>query len=101
KYGDDVVMGKTVDKGIASRMLRTANLLLARAYEVDGGDKNPTLDQYGAVNVILDANGQPILRSAAYANEYRAFVGLLDAATQLSSMIGYGPFNGWGGIDLN
>ena len=101
KYGDDVVMGKTVDKGIASRMLRTANMLLARAYEVDGGDKNPTLDQYGAVNVILDANGQPILRSAVYAQEYRAFVGLLDAATQLSSMIGYGPFNGWGSIDLD
>ena len=101
KYGPDQVMGKTVDKGIASRMLRTANLLLAKAYQVDGGSANPVLDQYGQVNVQRDANGQPILISAVYAQEYRSFVGLLDAASQLSNMVGYGPFNGWGGIDLN
>ncbi|MBX3130594.1 MAG: hypothetical protein KF718_28000 [Polyangiaceae bacterium] len=101
KYGDDVVDGRTVDKGIGSRMLRTANLILARAYEVQGGPNNPTLDSFGQVTVLLDANDQPILRSAYYLNQYRNFVGLLDASVQLANMVGYGPFNGWGSIDLD
>ncbi|MEZ4221147.1 MAG: hypothetical protein R3B13_09465 [Polyangiaceae bacterium] len=100
KYGDDTVMGKTVDKGIASRMIRTANLMLAKAYEVQGGDANPTLDANGMATLVLDGNGAPIKRSEVYAQQLRSYVGLLDAAAQLGNMVGYGPFNGWGSIDL-
>ena len=35
RYGDDVIDGKTVDRGVASRMLAHANQLLAATYKVD------------------------------------------------------------------
>ncbi len=88
KFGPDTAMGKTVDKGIGSRMLRTANLLLARAYQVEGGSENPVLDQYGQVTVERDDNGQPILLSAVYAQEFRSYVDLLNAAVELRKAIG-------------
>ncbi len=39
--------------------------------------------------------------AAVRSKTYRDYVGLLDASVQLGNMVGYGPFNGWGSIDLN
>ncbi|MCB9582959.1 MAG: hypothetical protein H6717_38335 [Polyangiaceae bacterium] len=103
RYGNWQIDGKTVDKGIASRMLHMANLLAALAYEVQGTATNPTLDAYGRVQYVLDADGFPKKRADAgsAATDFRNYVGLLDASVQLGHMVGYGPFNGWGSIDLN
>jgi hypothetical protein len=103
KYGPWQVDGRTVDKGIGSRMLRMANLLAAKAYEVVGGPDNPTLDAFGQVQFVLDADGyaKPLADSGGAQQTFRSYVGLLDASVQLGNMVGYGPFNGWGSIDLN
>ncbi|MEZ4221148.1 MAG: hypothetical protein R3B13_09470 [Polyangiaceae bacterium] len=85
RFGDEVLFGKTVDRGIASRMLQAANTALAQAYEVVGGAGAPELDEYGRVEVVLGAWGKPILRSSLWAQRMRTQVEYLDAATSLSS----------------
>ncbi|MGC6418805.1 MAG: zinc-dependent metalloprotease [Bradymonadia bacterium] len=61
-YGTEEIFGKTVQKGIAARMLEYANDLLVRAYEVtDGPDLNDdgTPDWY--IPVISD-DGAPVVK---------------------------------------
>src|SRR5439155_8807619 len=49
KYGPDSIDGKTVDKGIASRMLAHANAMLLASYAVqkDAVTGQVVLDKYG------------------------------------------------------
>jgi hypothetical protein len=58
-YGKEAIFGKTVQKGIAARVLEWANVLLLKAYATEEG---PDLDGDGKADwytVLLDANGQP------------------------------------------
>jgi hypothetical protein len=94
-YGPDVIDGKTVDAGIASRMLAHANDLLVMTYEVEkDADGNPTKDVYGRPKVVLDENGQAVPISPADPTAVTAFsdyVGILDASVNISEAIGRGP----------
>lgn len=98
RYGVEVVDGKPVDKGIASRMLAHANALTAAAYEVaTDGAGQPVVDAYGAPTVTVDANGEPIVKDATKLGRLTKYVGLLDAARQIGKQLGYGPLGGGGG----
>ena len=92
-YGPDVVAGKTVDRGIGSRMLAHANALLARAYQVQlDTDGKPVLDAFGQPSLVLDASGQPIpTNDGDGATAFSNYVGLVDAAVQVARKLGHGP----------
>lgn len=89
KFGDDVVAGRTVDSGIASRMIQHANALLKKAYKTTGA-----VDAFGAPELALDANGQPQIADAEAVGTLRNYVGLLDAVRQVGHLLGYGPLGG-------
>lgn len=96
KYGPQTIDGKTVDKGIGSRMISRGNALLKEVYETSG------VDAYGSPIVTYNSNNEPVLKqgySEAALNELRAWVGTLDAAVQIGNLVGYGPFYGIGSID--
>lgn len=94
RYGTELNNGKTVEKGIASRMLARANDLLAIAYEVERDANGPILDAFGLPTLVLDESGAPIRtedRLGTKIKDFRDYVGLLDAAVQVGTLIGHGP----------
>jgi len=95
KYGDDLVDGKTVDKGVASRMILHANAIAAAAYKVkkDGSGK-VIVDKFGRPAYELDSSGQPMLENTEYASELIKYVGLIDAVREVGYRLGYGPLGG-------
>jgi hypothetical protein len=100
KYGPQSIDGKTVDAGIASRMLAHANAMVAAAYVVQTDPLgNTLLDPYGAPVLALDAQGFPTMRAggATTAARLRQYVGLLDAVKELGYRLGYGPLGGTAG----
>ncbi len=100
KYGADLINGKSVDKGIASRMLAHANAITAVAYQTDTDKDGKMLtDAYGAPKLTLDKDGHPIVKDATRAAELTQYVGLLDALRQIGNSLGYGPLSGTGGED--
>jgi hypothetical protein len=97
KYGDEAVDGKSVDRGIASRMIAHASALLVASYQVQlDGQNKPVLDAYGAPVLALDGNGQPIPLDpdTSKAGDLTRYVGLLDATRQVGHLLGYGPLGG-------
>ncbi len=61
-YGKETVLGKTVQKGVAARVLEYGNSLVARAYATTPG---PDLDADGQPDWVvprLGTNGQPMVR---------------------------------------
>jgi hypothetical protein len=100
KYGNETIDGKTIDKGISSRMLAHANALVAAAYKVQRGvDGKPVLDVYGAPILELDANGLPQVVQSQYVGQLTQYVGLLDSVREIGHKLGYGPVAGGGGED--
>jgi hypothetical protein len=97
KFGDDVLGGVTVDRGIASRMVARANQLLAQAYvvKVDASTGKPVEDDKGQLMPVLGANGELTPTSADAALKLRRYVGLLDATRQISRALD-GPLAGVG-----
>jgi hypothetical protein len=104
KWGDEVIDGKSVDKGIGSRMLAHVNALLAFVYQVQKDSSGaPVLDQFGMPTLLTDSSGNAMLVTEATndpygnagrrLNEYRLYVGNIDAAVQIGNIVGYGPFN--------
>lgn len=92
RYGDDVIDGKTVESGIASRMIAHANDLLAAAYEVERDETGAVvIDAYGAPILVTDAIGHPVAVSSGRIGQLDNYVGLMDAARQIAALIGYGP----------
>ncbi|MGZ5971682.1 MAG: hypothetical protein ACXWP4_28620, partial [Polyangiales bacterium] len=85
KYGADVIDGKTVDKGIGSRVMAHANAMLAAAYKVtvDGSGK-PVLDAFGTPTLILDSAGQPQVVDTAAEAKFLKYVGLVDTLRNIS-----------------
>lgn len=100
RYGAEVIDGKSVDRGIASRMIDRANALVIASYVVElDAQQNPVLDAWGAPVVVLDADGQPTLKDAdeSKIGDLTKYVGLLDATRQIGHLLGYGPLGGPGG----
>lgn len=97
-YGTEMIDGKKVDRGIASRMVEHANMLLMDAYEVEIDEEGYVVtDEFGTPIVVEDEYGQAVVRDGAGPNElaaYRGYVGLLDASVQLGNLVGYGPLSG-------
>jgi hypothetical protein len=90
-----MIDGKSVDRGIASRMLFHANALVARAYEVNHDvDGEPILDSFGLPTLITDADGQPVVHDSTALGRLTKYVGLLDAARQIGHELGNGPISG-------
>jgi hypothetical protein len=91
-FGTETFYGKEIDKGIASRMIQRANELMLRAF-VQAVDENgdPVVDEFGRPAVeVLD--GAPVSTDDDAAHiAFRRYVGLLDAAVQLSTKFGHGP----------
>ena len=98
KYGTELVDGRTIEKGIGSRMLQRANLLLEQVYEIDRDlDGKPLYNEFGQPQVTM-VDGLAIERtSMSAADAYNAkhemirYIGLLDTAVQIENTIGYGP----------
>ncbi|HEY3452034.1 MAG TPA: hypothetical protein VGK67_37085 [Myxococcales bacterium] len=102
RYGDEPVYDltcatelKTIDRGIASRMLQHANALLANAYWSEPGvGGKPKTDAYGRPELSLDGSGQPVINDAAREAELVKYVGLLDTLRQVGATLGGGPMGG-------
>jgi len=96
KFGDDVVDGRAVDHGIASRMLQRANQLLVQAYVQKTDAGKPVFDDKGQPVLELDANGKPVPTSDDATLALRRYVGLLDGMRQIARSLD-GPLGGGGG----
>lgn len=90
RYGSEDIFGKTVEKGIAARMLAWANKLTEAAYEVESID--PVT---GKVNVVT-VNGVPVLKGGKTQCEdspecmaVRNYKSLLDFTRQTASTFGF------------
>ncbi|MFO0617616.1 MAG: zinc-dependent metalloprotease [Polyangiaceae bacterium] len=100
RYGGDLLDGKIVDRGIASRMVAHANDLVAKAYAVEkDAQGKPVLDAQGLPKLVLDADGLPVVEDSAALGKLTKYVGLLDAARQIGHDLGYGPLGGGNGED--
>jgi hypothetical protein len=95
RFGEEEVDGKTIDKGIASRMLQRANLLLTQAYEVElDEDGQPIFGEFGLPELILDDEGFAVPRQEYEEfslNRLSNYVGLIDMSVQINDMVGFGP----------
>jgi len=94
-FGTENIDGRTVDRGISSRMLQRANQLVALSYVVEkDAQGKPELDEYGRPTLVLDAQGQPQPLDAydSKMGELTRYVGLIDAVRQLGHILGQGPY---------
>ncbi|MEJ7732961.1 MAG: hypothetical protein WKG00_27665 [Polyangiaceae bacterium] len=99
RYGNEEIDGRSVDRGIASRMLQHANALIVASYEVDKDvDGQPVIDAFGTPKVVVDADGLPKVLPAGATRiaELTSYIGLLDAQRQVGKAVGYGPLGGPG-----
>lgn len=90
KFGAESIGGRTIDKGIASRMLARANELAAAAYTTVGEPDPDT----GELTYEL-VGGVPVAKGAT--ETLRRYVGLLDLTRQVGKILGNGPLGGGGG----
>jgi hypothetical protein len=98
RFGTEAVGSRTIDKGIASRMIERANSLLTTAYDVKKDTEGkPVLGANGTPELKLDANGQPIVLNGGAETSLRRYIGLLDAVRQIGRALGDGPLGGAGG----
>lgn len=105
RYGDEQLVGKTYDKGIAAKMIQWANTLAARAYEVD--EETPVDPETGALNYVLDEQGSPrVLADESIVptdpakltcednracRELRRYRALLDFSRDVATLVGFPP----------
>jgi hypothetical protein len=105
RYGTEQIDGKTVERGIAARVLEWMNTLTAQAYSVDTSVDNPT----GELTVLRYADndscpagvsycvGQPVQKSAAFALRVTNYKSVIDYMHMTASQLGfYGP--NWRGV---
>ena len=98
KFGTEMIQGRSVETGIASRMLQHANELLVQAYVVDTAAVGGSTNAFGEPKLLLDANGNPTSKGSSAADlALRRYVGELDALRQLGNILGGGPLGGGGG----
>lgn len=92
-FGTEVFYGQTIERGIGSRMLQRANELMLRVYARATDDAGePVVDEFGRPELARDEEGRLVtIGDAAARLEYRRYVGLVDAAVQISTAFGHGP----------
>ncbi|MBK8251160.1 MAG: hypothetical protein IPK82_00635 [Polyangiaceae bacterium] len=89
RHGTETIFGKTVEKGVAARMLAWANLLTSKAYEVDSVD--PVT---GKVNVVFE-NGEPKVKGGVKCEDspdcirMRNYKTVVDFARQTAGTFGF------------
>lgn len=94
RFGTETVDGRTVEKGIGSRMLQHANDLLAQAYVTDDNtDGTPKVDSFGSPVLKLDAQGQPQLRTPTGGGNFTRYRGVVDSVRELGTLLGNGPLD--------
>jgi Met-zincin len=93
RFGTEEINGRAVERGIASRILQRANQLAAATYSVDGAPDPVT----GELKYRL-TNGAASIRGGN-PEEFRRYVGLIDAMRQIANILGNGPLGGGGGGD--
>lgn len=97
KYGDEVVDGKTVDRGVGSRVILRANQLLTEAYQVKtDAQGKPVIDEKGQPVLAVDGTGKPIEKSADAVLTFRRYMGLIDSMRQIGRILD-GPLGGASG----
>lgn len=95
RFGEDVVDGKRVDRGIGSRILGHANELLVAGHQVKrDASGDPVLDEAGRPEVLVDAAGQPVVASLEAKTTFERYMGLVDATRQIQLLVGAGPLGG-------
>jgi hypothetical protein len=95
RYGTETIDGKTVELGIASRVVMHANAYVAAAYDVErDASGKPVLDAFGRPTLKLDGNGQPVVKDATLAGQLAQYVGLVDGMREIELKLGYGPLAG-------
>ncbi len=97
KYGSELIDGKSVDKGIASRMLAHANALAVAAYKVKrDGAGAVVFDTFGRPTFERDSTNQPIVADIDAAAALVKYMGLVDSVREIGHRLGYGPLGGGG-----
>jgi hypothetical protein len=92
KYGNEDIDGKTVEKGIASRMLQHGNAMIAQTYIVQrDGNNKPILDSFGRPTLVLDGNGQPQESGLMTTSELGRYVAIIDEVKGIEYLLGYSP----------
>ncbi|HMJ11449.1 MAG TPA: hypothetical protein VK524_08570 [Polyangiaceae bacterium] len=107
RYGNEAILGKTYDKGVAAKMLQWANQLTAKAYMLD--PTTPYDPVTGAANVVTDpVTRAPTVRPDPFITpsqpggtvrcddntacvQLRYYRGLLDYTRDVASRLGFGP----------
>jgi len=104
-YGTEEIDGKTIQRGIAARVLEWMNVLTAKAYEVDSTLTKPTGEQtvYRYANNndcppgVSYCTGQPVELDTAFVLRVTNYKSVLDYMHQTASQFGfYGP--NWRGV---
>ncbi len=104
-YGTETIDGKTVQAGIAARVLEWMNVLTAKAYQVDTTVVNPTgeltveryADNTNCPAGVSSCVGQPVQVSAQFAIRVTNYKSVLDYMHLTASQLGfYGP--NWRGV---
>jgi hypothetical protein len=106
RYGNEDILGKTYDKGVAAKMLQWANQLTEKAYHLDAAQ--PFDPVTGAANVLVDpvtkkprvkpdllivpsdANNVSCDDNSA-CTQLRYYRGLIDYTRDVASRLGFGP----------
>jgi len=104
-YGTEQIDGKTVQRGIAARVLEWMNVLTAKAYSVDTTVTNPTgelailryTDNSACPPGVTYCVGQPIQIDAAFAQRVTNYKSVVDYIHMTANQFGfYGP--NWRGV---
>jgi hypothetical protein len=84
RYGNELIDGQSLDRGIGARMLDWMNVLTAEAYETQGTDPST-----GGFDYVRDESGQPVVKSQRFANRVKSYQGLLDFMQEVSGLFGF------------
>lgn len=104
-YGTEVIDGKTVQRGIAARVIEWMNTLTAKAYVVDDTVVNPTgeltvkryADNTNCPPGVTSCVGQPVQLSSQFAIRVTNYKSVLDYMHLTAAQLGfYGP--NWRGV---
>jgi len=104
-YGTEEIDGKTVQRGIAARVLEWMNVLTAKAYAVDPAIVSPTgeqtilryTDNSACPPGVTYCIGQPVQLDTAFALRVTNYKSVLDYMHTTANQFGfYGP--NWRGV---
>ncbi len=104
-YGTEVIAGKTVQRGIAARVIEWMNTLTAKAYVIDDTSVNPTgeltvkryADNTACPSGVSYCVGQPMQADAAFAIRATNYKSVIDYMHEVAAVLGfYGPQ--WRGV---